>query len=273
MPKCRLKEFVPHCDIDECATGVHECDPNAICTNTIGSYECHCIGNYINHTVPAWNETDSQGNIIGKYNYCEDIDECASESTYECVINSQCVNKNGTYDCDCDEFFAEDGVDPVTGRPLACVDDDECQNPDACGENTQCVNAAPGYHCPCAQGFYDSGHETMMDEVNRQTVFDENAAAAASGDGSGQGRFFEWDMLLDMEYGDDIETRNRRSGSPNGSGDASGAGSGDASGDASGAGSGDASGDASGAGLGLCLIFCSVRYRKTCLVAIALDLA
>ena len=47
------------------------------------------------------------------------------------------MNKNGTYDCSCDEFFAEDGVDPITGRPLACVDDDECQNPDACGENTQ----------------------------------------------------------------------------------------------------------------------------------------
>ena len=110
-PRCVLKENVPHCDIDECATGVHECDPNAVCTNTIGSYECACIGNYLNHTVPAYDELDSEGNTIGKYHYCEDLDECASDSTYECVINSVCVNKNGTYACSCDEFFAEDGID------------------------------------------------------------------------------------------------------------------------------------------------------------------
>lgn len=54
-----------------------------------GSYTCECVGNYLNYTVPAYNETDSKGNLINKYHYCEDIDECASESTYECVINSQ----------------------------------------------------------------------------------------------------------------------------------------------------------------------------------------
>ena len=33
-------------DIDECEEG-NDCDPNALCTNTEGSYVCRCIRGYI----------------------------------------------------------------------------------------------------------------------------------------------------------------------------------------------------------------------------------
>ena len=29
-------------DIDECASGTHSCDRNAMCTNTEGSFNCAC---------------------------------------------------------------------------------------------------------------------------------------------------------------------------------------------------------------------------------------
>ena len=34
-------------DVDECASSeLNECDPNALCTNTEGSYVCRCIRGY-----------------------------------------------------------------------------------------------------------------------------------------------------------------------------------------------------------------------------------
>ncbi len=34
-------------DTDECSTGIHTCDVNAICVNNVGSYECRCKDGYL----------------------------------------------------------------------------------------------------------------------------------------------------------------------------------------------------------------------------------
>ena len=36
-----LNSYFPPLDVDECITG-HNCNSNANCTNTIGSYNCSC---------------------------------------------------------------------------------------------------------------------------------------------------------------------------------------------------------------------------------------
>ena len=33
-------------DVDECSGGTHDCDSNADCTNTVGSFSCSCQSGY-----------------------------------------------------------------------------------------------------------------------------------------------------------------------------------------------------------------------------------
>lgn len=33
-------------DVDECEVELHTCDPNAKCTNTLGSFDCECKSGY-----------------------------------------------------------------------------------------------------------------------------------------------------------------------------------------------------------------------------------
>ena len=38
--------FLFRLDIDECTTNVHNCDPSAVCSNTVGYFHCACIAGY-----------------------------------------------------------------------------------------------------------------------------------------------------------------------------------------------------------------------------------
>ena len=44
---CKYKNyFNDDTDIDECASGIHTCNANALCTNAPGSYTCKCNSGY-----------------------------------------------------------------------------------------------------------------------------------------------------------------------------------------------------------------------------------
>lgn len=124
-------------DIDECAEGVdNDCDPNAVCANTDGSYECTCGSGY-----------DGDGFT------CSPIDECeAAESP--CGSGSCVDGDDFGYACECESGYTSDGGDFPT-----CVDEDEClENP--CGVGT-CSNSKGEYACECPWPWSFSGGTCM----------------------------------------------------------------------------------------------------------------
>ncbi|KAL8169867.1 UNVERIFIED_CONTAM: Signal peptide, CUB and EGF-like domain-containing protein 2 [Gekko kuhli] len=79
-------------DVDECAQGLDDCHPDAICQNTPKLYKCTCKPGY-----------------SGEGKTCEDIDECDNDFNGGCV--HECFNIPGNYRCMCYDGFmlAQDG--------------------------------------------------------------------------------------------------------------------------------------------------------------------
>lgn len=80
-------------DFDECATPeANECDLNAMCTNTEGSYVCRCRRGY-----------------AGDGRNCTDINECDNAESNECDSNALCTNTEGSFVCRCLVGYEGDG--------------------------------------------------------------------------------------------------------------------------------------------------------------------
>ncbi|KFM13896.1 Signal peptide, CUB and EGF-like domain-containing protein 2, partial [Aptenodytes forsteri] len=120
-------------DVDECALGLDDCHPDAICQNTPKLYKCMCKVGY-----------------TGEGKKCEDIDECDNDFNGGCV--HECFNIPGNYRCTCYDGFmlAQDGHN--------CLDTDECMfNNGGCQH--VCVNTVGSYECRCKEGFFLSDNQ------------------------------------------------------------------------------------------------------------------
>lgn len=134
-------------DVDECASSdENECDPNAACNNTEGSYVCRCLDGYRGDGRNCTGKYFLNLFIFGidfltlvvltflfaclmslfqatKPPYLHvlllitDIDECTSPETNECDPNALCNNTEGSYICRCLSGFQGDGKN-CTGNYL-----------------------------------------------------------------------------------------------------------------------------------------------------------
>ena len=189
-------------DSDECKTA-NDCHQEALCSNTEGNYTCDCKPGYFGTGFSCLkgncNDASCSGNQtcisptstscgcskglknVGKY--CYDINEC-SLSIHDCPIRSNCINKVGSYDCECyagyndmnctdlnvmvcqmnDQCVCKDGYDEhVNGT---CTDVNECSlGTHQCQKDLDCVNESGSYKCDpfCEEGFKRAYNGTCID--------------------------------------------------------------------------------------------------------------
>jgi N-acetylneuraminic acid mutarotase len=84
-------------DVDECGLGLHDCHPQAICTNTDGSFSCHCRKGYIG---------DGRTSCIRTcYNVCVH-GRCQGEPDYACKCDLGWFGDDCSKNCGCNNHSA-----------------------------------------------------------------------------------------------------------------------------------------------------------------------
>ena len=159
-------------DVDECS-GDNDCDANAKCENTIGSFSCFCkkgfygTGKYCspgqchdgscpeNQKCVSPTSIDCEcksGFTKLSLNVCADIDECKIEN--DCDVNAECLNAPGSYECSCKAGFVGHGKTCFEGQCTAAT---------FCKENQECVSSN-GIDCKCKSGFSENDKGTCTDK-------------------------------------------------------------------------------------------------------------
>ena len=126
-------------DLNECDLNTDNCVSNAVCTNTIGSYDCTCNIGY-------------DGDGVADGTACSDINECVAK-THNCDVNASCTNTIGSFTCSCNNGFAFNAISGV------CDDIDEClTNADDCHIMATCQNTVGSFDCTCGTDWNGDGH-------------------------------------------------------------------------------------------------------------------
>lgn len=163
-------------EVNECLTGQHQCDKNADCINTQGSYECHCKEGYKGNGTYCERKNFNLfilyvdfSNILSFVAYCkqpclngghcsspdvctcygfvgdsceQDLDECAT-GLRTCNESAVCVNMPGWSYCKCKPGYETHGNE--------CRDINECYyKTHSCHPTAKCVNTEGHFECECS---------------------------------------------------------------------------------------------------------------------------
>lgn len=94
--------------MDECDEEYDNCDLNAWCNNTEGSFICNCSTGYDGNGTyceGTFTSVSVEVMIIGG----ADMDECVLQIDVCHDLYADCINTNGSYDCMCHDGFSGDG--------------------------------------------------------------------------------------------------------------------------------------------------------------------
>ena len=126
-------------DKDECTNGEHNCHINGVCTNSVGSFSCHCDNGYEGDGVK-----------------CVNTNECLPYNTNNCnTAVSECNDTIGSYTCPCKTGFKSKTPGAEVTSELVCINVDECNDlTDSCNRTVSyCVDNFGSFDCPCRDGF------------------------------------------------------------------------------------------------------------------------
>ena len=119
-------------DLNECTNQLDDCDANATCNNTLGSYTCTCDSAF--------------QDLVGDGKRC--VDKCTLAA---CDVHAACTLSAGQTSCECSAPYRGDGS--------ICTFDSECAAL-GCDGDAQCVVAASGQRaCQCRRGYRGTGQQ------------------------------------------------------------------------------------------------------------------
>ncbi len=128
--------------VDVAVHPTNTCSVDALCTNTVGSFECACSEGF-----------DGDGTV------CTDIDECLDDPCHE---NASCANDVGSFSCTCDPDYEGDGID-------SCVQSDDCID-HTCPVTASCVDGVNSFSCECVEPYSGADCNVCAAEVGSTAV-------------------------------------------------------------------------------------------------------
>ncbi|CAK8696725.1 unnamed protein product [Clavelina lepadiformis] len=143
-------------DVDECETTEDVCHSKAVCTNTIGSYECSCMEGYTGNGV-----------VTCSARSCRPFIQRAVQTIEPFSSDGHPVSETVVFGCI--DGYKLMGVSSLTclsdgtwtSNQPTCEDIDECSigvnSSPACSLKASCTNTVGSFSCSCNEGYSGNG--------------------------------------------------------------------------------------------------------------------